>query len=169
MAGILGVASSSLKSWRVIPTFPERNKSGQMCIRDVCYWYLANRADKKLQRDMCEAIARKLGLRVVEPGQVVESAADPIEARPAVSFKTPMERLEYQTKLAKFERESGDVVKVRHVHAILSSCFAKIRSMLETIARTTGHPVDAGLNKVIAEIFNEIQAMNQGVSVDSPE
>jgi hypothetical protein len=169
MAGILGVASSSLKSWRVIATFPKRNESGQMCIRDVCYWYLANRASKDLQRQMCEALAAKLGLRVVESGKVAEDVADPMEARPSVLFKTPMERLEYQTKLAKFERELGDVVRIRHIEPVLTSFIRKIRNLLESVAKTTGHPVGAGLEKIIGEVVAELHSISDGASRDSGE
>ena len=169
MAGILGIAYSSLRNWAGIPTFPKDDANGQMCIRDVCYWYLANRADKKLQREMCEALARKLGLRVVEPGESADEVTDPMEARPAVLFKTPMDRLDYQARLAKFERELSDVVRIRHIEPILTSFVKKIRNLLESVARTTGHPVGAGVEKIIAEVFAEVRSMNSGASSDSGE
>ncbi len=169
MAGILGIAYSSLRNWAGIPTFPKDDANGQMCIRDVCYWYLANRADKKLQREMCEALARKLGLRVVEPGESTEEVADPMEARPAVLFKTPMDRLDYQARLAKFERELSDVVRIRHIQPVLASFVAKIRNMLESITKTTGYPVGAGVEKIISEVFDEIDGMSSGASLDSGE
>jgi hypothetical protein len=118
---------------------------------------------------MCESLAAKLGLRVVEPGKVAEDVADPMEAKPAVLFKTPMERLEYQTKLAKFEREQGDVVRIRHIEPVLTSFIRKIRNLLESVAKTTGHPVGVGLEKIIGEVVTELNSMNSGASRDSGE
>jgi len=169
IAGILGIADSSVRTWSVIPTFPKDNEEGQLCIRDVCYWYLWNRADKKLQREILEKLATKLGLRVVEPGQVPDEVADPLEARPAVMFKTPMDRLDYQMRLAKFERELRDVVRIRDIEPVLTSFVQKIRIMLESIARTTGHPLGAGIDMIIKDVVDELQKVNSGASRDHGE
>lgn len=166
-ASVLGVSAQTLRSWTGLETFPKPDSRGNICVRDLVYWYLLNRADKKVQRESFEMLAFRLDVKL--PGQ--ESADSPSgaadESLKDPVFKTPIERLEYQTKLAKFEREMGDVVRIHHVENMLGRMFRKVREMLESISRETGRPVGRGMEGIVSDTMEELSSMNSGVSGDN--
>jgi hypothetical protein len=166
-AAVLGVSPPTLRSWTSTETFPKKDSRGNFCVRDVVYWYLLNRADKQVQRESFEMLAFRLDVKL--PGQ--ESADPPSgaadESLKDPVFKTPMERLEYQTKLAKFEREMGDVVRIHHVENMLGRMFRKVREMLESISRETGRPVGRGMEGIVTDTMEELSSMKSGVSGDN--
>ncbi len=166
-ASILGVSSQTIRSWSSLETFPKPDSHGNLCVRDVVYWYLLNRADKNVQRESFEMLAFRLEVKLpghesadAQSGGADESLKDPV-------FKTPMERLEYQTKLAKFEREMGDVVRISHVENLIGRMFRKVREMLESISRETGRPVGKGMEGIVSDTMDELASMNSGVSGDN--
>jgi hypothetical protein len=130
----------------------------------VVFWYLMNRADKQVQRESFDMLAFRLDVKL--PGQesagAAEAAADESLKDPV--FKTPMERLDYQMKLAKYEREMGDVVRIHHVENLLGRMFRKVREMLESISRETGRPVGRGMEGIVTDTMEELASMNSGVS-----
>ncbi len=165
-AAILGVSAPTLRGWTSVETFPKKDGRGNFCVRDVVYWYLVNRADKQVQRESFEMLAFRLNVKL--PGQESAGAPDGAadESLKDPVFKTPMERLEYQTKLAKFEREMGDVVRISHVENLIGRMFRKVREMLESISRETGRPVGKGMEGIVSDTMEELASMNSGVSVD---
>lgn len=156
VAAILGVAYSNMWTWRKIPSFPKLNGDKQLCVRDVVEWWLANKADKAKQTALHGDLAQRLGL--VAAGETGSSG----EAVPATSergMKEQMEMLELRTRLAKFEREFGDLVRVRHVAPVLQAMGKSIRDILESMHRATGYPIGDGVERAIESAIEELSQL----------
>lgn len=75
---------------------------------------------------------------------------------PEWSAKTEREQLDLQLKEAKVQQELGDLVKVSELKSELQRLAAKLGDAMETVERTTGHPVDGIIEPVFEEFFTAL-------------
>ena len=165
LAAIMGVSLSAVRAWKDIASFPRMNKQGELCVRDCMIWYLSNKAPRPIQEEMHSKLSSVLGVKAEPAGgeqPTTKAARDN-------AVDEQLKLLNLKTAQAKYEREFGDLVRIRDVERILRTFMRRVREVLESVQRLTGHPVGPGMEKAIETTMREIQQIKNGVSHDRGE
>lgn len=166
LAALMGVSLSAVRSWKEIASFPRPNKQGEWCVRDCMIWYLSNKAPRPIQEEMHSKLSSVLGVKV-EAGTSAEQPTTKAARDNAVDEQFRL--LNLKTAQAKYEREFGDLVRIRDVERILRTFMRRVREVLESVQRLTGHPVGPGMEKAIEATMREIQQIKNGGGHDRGE
>lgn len=154
----MGVSLSAIRAWKEIGSFPRPNKQGEWCVRDCMIWYLSNKAPRPLQEEMHSKLSSVLGVKVEAAGSGDQST----KASRDSAVEEQLKLLNLKTAQAKYEREFGDLVRIRDVERILRMFMRRVRELLESVQRLTGHPVGPGMEKAIEATMREIQQIRSG-------
>jgi len=155
IALILGVVVSTMHQLKKIPTFPQPNGDAEYCIRDCVEWWLINKSDKARKTAMHAALADRLGF--MSPDSPKASTGHSVASDRGLDDQ--MKLLDLRTKVAKFEREYGDCVRVKHVAPVLEAMSKSIREILESVNRTTGVPMGDGVERAISAAIDKLNQM----------
>lgn len=166
LAAIMGVSISALRAWREIASFPRSNKQNELCVRDCMIWYLSNKAPRPIQEQMYSKMGEVLGVKTGTAGSADQPTTK--AARDSV-VDEQLRLLNLKTAQAKYEREFGDLVRIRDVERILRTFMRRVREVLESVQRLTGHPVGPGMEKAIETTMREIQQIKNGGGHDRGE
>lgn len=166
LAAVMGVSISALRAWRDIASFPRPNKQNELCIRDCMIWYLSNKAPRPIQEQMYSKMGEVLGVKTETAGSAEQPTG---KAAKDNSVDEHLKLLTLKSAQAKYEREYGDLVRIRDVERILRSFMRRVREVLESVQRLTGHPVGPGMEKAIETTMREIQQIKNGGSYDRGE